>query len=501
MKKEKTTECRSPVVVIMGHVDHGKSSILEAIKDLKITSKESGGITQHIGAYEIDHDCKKITFLDTPGHEAFSSMRSRGAKIADIAVLVVAADDGVKSQTKEAIKHIKESGIPMIVAINKIDKPESNPTKVSEQLLSEDIYLESMGGKVPSVLVSAKKRENIEELLELILLVAEMENLQSDLCCPAQGVIIESHIDSLKGAIATVIIESGTLKKGDILATPSVKGKIKSIKNSQGEEVERGLPSMPITVSGFDSTPSIGDIFMVFPDLSSAETSIKKLIIKKEKKDIISSENENVNIIIKADFLGSLEAIEEMLGEISQERVSLKILKSEVGDVNESDFKIAKSSNAFILAFRVKVMPQISLLIKRENIQSLTFDVIYELIDSVKKIMEKSITPRIERIDFGKAKVLAIFFNNKNKQIIGCKVLQGEIKKGSSLDIFRLNPESDEEVKIGSGKATSLKRGNKDTDKVTEGEECGISYEGDIVIEEKDIIVSYIEQKEKIEGI
>lgn len=492
---------RPPVVVIIGHVDHGKSSILEAIKDLKITGKESGGITQHIGAYEIDHQSKKITFLDTPGHEAFSSMRSRGARVADIAVLVVAADDGVKTQTKEAIAHIKKAEVPMIVAINKIDKPDADSDKITQQLASEEVYLESIGGKTPSVAVSAKTKENINELLEMILLISEMEDLEADISLPASGIIIESQFDSLKGPIATAIVETGILKKGDVVATSSVVGKAKSISDFQGNLINEVLPSMPAIVYGFTNVPSVGDKFKSFSDAQLANNFVKEKQSGKDdsKRDIVSSV-ETINIIIKADFLGSLEAIEGMISEIPQERIALNILKLEVGDISENDVKMSKTANAIIFGFRVKKMPQVDLIIERDGVTVLIFDVIYELIEKIRKVMEMAITPRIERSDLGKIKVLALFFHEKKHQILGCKVLEGEIKRGAELEVMRLNFE-DEEEQIGKGKVKEIKRGPKETEKIGQGEECGISYEGDVKVEEGDILVAYLMEKEKIVGI
>ncbi len=344
---------RPPVVVVLGHVDHGKSSILEAIKDLKILERESGGITQHIGAYEIEHSsassgqASKITFIDTPGHEAFSAMRSRGAKVADIAVLVVAADEGVKPQTKEAISHIKKAGIPLIVAINKIDKPTADPQRVKRELVQEDILVEGMGGKIPSVNVSAQTKEGIEELLEVILLVAEMENLQADISKPAEGAIIEAYLDSLRGPTATLLLTNGVLEPGFIVGTPSAFGKVKSLENFQGAPIKKVYPSMPAIVFGFENVPKVGEEFKVFPDIELAKDFLQK---SEKKLSIISSAEPNqkvLNLILKADVLGSLEAIEEVLKDISEEKpstnakpktrtelgagTSLKILKAEVG--------------------------------------------------------------------------------------------------------------------------------------------------------------------------
>lgn len=502
MENSKNIIERPPVVVVMGHVDHGKSSILEAIKDFKITKKEAGGITQHIGAYEIEHKSKKITFLDTPGHEAFSAMRSRGARVADITVLVVAADDGVKTQTKEAIAHAKKAGTPIIVAINKIDKPEADSNRVIQELSAEEVYLESIGGEIPSVLVSAKTKENIGDLIEMILLMAEMESLQADMSLAPSGIIVESHLDHLKGPTTTIIVENGVLKKGDIVTTRSVLGRIKKIEDFQGNPIEEVTPSMPAIVYGFEDIPMVGDEFRSFDNTSLAKEFIKEKSLEKvDKNKDINPDAEVVNVIFKADFLGSLEAIEGMIAEIPQERMAVKIIKSEIGNINESDIILAKSSNAIIFGFRVKVASQAKAIVERDKVVVLVFDVIYEFIEKIRKVMERAITPRIERIELGKAKVLALFFDGKGHQIVGCKIIQGEVKRGAEIEILRSNSETEEEEKVGKGRAKGIKRGTKDVEKIDQGEECGISYEGSIKVEEGDTLQFYLMETEKIEGI
>ena len=504
-EKNKNLIPRPPVVVILGHVDHGKSSILEAVKDIKITENESGGITQHIGAYEIEHNDKKITFIDTPGHEAFSSMRSRGAKVADIAVLVVAADEGVKPQTEEAISHIKKADIPMIVAINKIDKPEANVERVAQQLAEKEVYLESLGGKIPSASISAKKKQGLEDLLELIILTSEIEEISADFSVPAKGIIVESYVDSLEGCVATVIVESGVLEKGNIIATQSSLGKVKGLKNFQQKKIEKAFPSMPAVVCGFNGIPFAGEKFEVFSDMESAQKFVENQKDPEEGKafDINSSKktDEQVNLIIKSDFIGSLEAIEGMLNQVPQDRVCLKIIKSEVGNINESDIKTARSGKAEIVGFKVKVNGNVANMADREGINISLFNIIYELVEYVKKLMEKAINPRKEKIDLGKAKIQAIFIQDRNRQIVGCKTIQGEIRKKSFLEIFRMNHETQEEEMIGKGKISNLKKGEKETEKVFQNEECGILFEGNVKLREGDILSSYIEEEEKITGI
>lgn len=491
--KKNTLEVRPPVVVVLGHVDHGKSSILEAIKDLKITAKESGGITQHIGAYEVEHQGKKITFIDTPGHEAFSAMRSRGAKVADIAILVVAADEGVKLQTVEAISHIKKAQIPIIVALNKIDKSEANPEKVKRELIKEDVVVESMGGKVPSVELSARTKKGIPELLELILLVGEIEGLKTDTSKSPEGTIIEAYLDKLRGPIATLILDEGILKIGDISGTPSTFGKIKSMTDFQGKLVEKAPPSMPVIILGLESVPGVGEKIKVFPDIESAKQEIKKFEKLMPEVLNIGQDVKVLNVILKADVLGSLEAIEEVLKSLPQERVILRILKAEVGDINETDVKLAKGAKAVIVGFRVGTNPIARNLASREKIKIKNFEIIYDLIQVVRQALEKMIEPEVVRVDLGKVKILAIFRTEKSRQIIGGKVVDGKIKKGVSLEVYR----NDE--KVGKGKIIGLQRDKKDIEEIVKGFECGILYEGNIRLEERDILTAYTEERRKIE--
>lgn len=494
-EKEQKIISRPPVVVILGHVDHGKSSILEAIKDLKITERESGGITQHLGAYEIEHQGKKITFLDTPGHEAFSSMRNRGARVADIAILVVAADEGIKAQTKEALACVEKTKIPMIVAINKIDKPEANPSRVKQSLSEVGVFVESIGGKVPSVELSAKTKQGIEELLEMVLLLSELEDLKSAINVPGKGVIVESHLDSFKGPTATAIIEEGILKKGDILATESSFGRVRSIENFQGSQIEEAPPSSPVAIFGFEEVPTVGEEFRVFEDLNEAKGFVKTKVENRELK--VKEEGQDImNLIIKTDTQGSLEAIEGMLNQIPQERVLIKIVKSDVGDITETDVKLAETSNSFVLGFKVKISSETKEIIDRTNTRVFLFDIIYNLIDATRKLMEEIAVPRTIRTDLGKFKSVMVFLSGKDYQIIGGKVIEGEMRKGASLEVYR--KENGEEKNIGRGKIANLKRGEKNTEKVMSGEDCGIQYEGNVKIQEGDLLLAYIEEKEKL---
>ncbi|MFH1423660.1 MAG: translation initiation factor IF-2 [Candidatus Nealsonbacteria bacterium] len=492
---------RPPIVVVMGHVDHGKSSLLEAIKGLKITAKESGGITQHIGAYEVEHSsagsgqAKKITFLDTPGHEAFSAMRSRGAKVADIAILVVDAEESVKPQTKEAILHIQKSGIPMIVAINKIDKPGSNPEKVKRDLVQSNVLVESMGGKVPHVLTSAKDKKGINELLEIILLVAEMEELKGDIAKPAEGVVVESYLDNQRGPIATVILRDGILRKGDIVAAFPAFGKVKSLEDFQGVPREEGLPSMPCVINGFEAVPQVGEKFEVCPDIESAQKHLerKEKRLEGSEMTLIEGDRRVLNIVLKADVQGSIEAIREVLKSLPQEKVVLRILKGEAGEIQEGDVRLAKDGKAKVIGFRVKINVNAQKLAERENVSITSFDVIYHLAQGVRVLMERRTAPEKMRTDLGKLKILIVFLNDKNRQIVGGKIIEGEIKKGTQIEVLR-----DNEV-IGKGRPINLQKNKKDIERAVKGDEAGVLYEGDVKIEQGDILQFYLEEKKKVD--
>lgn len=491
-KKQKANlQIRPPVAVVLGHVDHGKSSILEAIKDFKITAKESGGITQHIGAYEVEHQGKKITFIDTPGHEAFSAMRSRGAKVADIAILVIAAEEGIKPQTKEAISHIKKAGIPMIVAINKMDIPGADPEKVKRELSDKDVLVESMGGKVPSVEISAKTGKGITDLLELILLVAEMEDLKGDVAKSAEGVIIESYLDANRGPTATLILQNGTFKKGDILGTLTVVGKIKIMEDFQGNPIEKALPSTPVVILGLENVPGVGERFKVFPDIEAAKKEVEGPFKLAPEVLNIEPDQRVVNIILKVDVLGSLEAIEEALKDLPRDKVILRILTAEVGEINDSDVKLAVGAKARIVGFRVKTNPIAQKLAQREKIKIMTFEVIYELAQAVRELLKKRVISEVVRTDLGKVKVLAIFRTEKTRQIIGGKVIEGEVRKGALLEVYR------DEKKVGSGKIVNLQRDKKEIGEIGKGSDCGMLYEGAVKIEEGDVLAVYIKEKKK----
>ncbi|MDD3046502.1 MAG: translation initiation factor IF-2 [Candidatus Pacebacteria bacterium] len=491
IKKQKENKIeiikRPPVVVVLGHIDHGKTSLLMAIKDFRVLGKESGGITQHVGAYQIEYNGQKITFIDTPGHESFSAIRSRGAKAADIGILVIDACEGIKKQTKEAIKHIKESGITPIIALNKIDKENANPEKVKQELLREDMWVESLGGKIPSVEISAKTKQGIDSLLEIILLVAEIENLETDINKEGEAVVIESRLDSKKGPTATAIITQGIIERGDYIATNSVTGKVKTFEDFNGKNVLKAFPGDPVNISGFSEVPSVGEIVKVYSSFEESNKNIrsKELLIKNPS---IKEGDKVIHLVIKADVIGSLEGILEILKTIPQDKVKINILKAEVGDINEKDVKLAKNSEAPLISFRVKTDKIAESIIQNTKIDVYNFDIIYDLAKTIRELMDIILVAQKERIDVGEVDVLAIFRTEKEKQIVGGRVVFGQVEKGLKVEIFRNNE------KIGEGKVMGLETSKKKVDVVYKDNEAGILYQGKVRIEEGDLLRFYKEE-------
>ncbi|MFH0740228.1 MAG: translation initiation factor IF-2 [bacterium] len=489
-------EIKQPVVVVMGHVDHGKSSLLEAIReDFVICAKESGGITQHIGAYEVtvpsaDGD-RKITFIDTPGHEAFSAMRQRGAKVADIAILVVDASEGVKDQTKEAIKFIKTASIPMLVAFNKIDKPGVDVEKVKQQLSQVDVLTESWGGKVLSVKVSAKMKQGIKELLETVLLIAEMEELKADLTAKPEGTVIESSLDAKKGAIATLVLEKGVLKVGDVLGTNTAFGKIKRLLNFQNKEIAEVLPGQPCRILGFEIPPVVGEVAVVYECLDRAKNSLAIKADKIQEQRATDEEKKIFNVVVKADVHGSLEAVEHVLSSIPCDKVGLNVLRYSVGDITSADVREAESSNGAIFGFRVKVDESTKQFARQKRVKIKTFEVIYEMVQEARQEMLLVLAPETKRIDLSQLKIIAYFKKAKDTQIIGGKVLEGEFTKNTMVEVFR----NDEMV--GRGRIKSLEREKKEVGKAVKGQEVGMMFAGDVKIEIDDILKIYREEKQK----
>jgi translation initiation factor IF-2 len=490
MEKNQTTIPKPPVVVILGHIDSGKTSLLNAILGLPFTESKPGGtITQEVFLAEIEKDGKKITFIDTPGHEAFLKMRARGAKVADIALLVIDGCEGIKEQTKEAISHIKETKLPLIVAINKVDKIQANPAKIKQELQKEGILVEEFGGKVPVVETSAKAKVGIDELLDLILLLSEMENLKTDLKAPAEGVIIESFLDPKRGPLISGIVERGILKMGDFIATSSAYGKVKRLENFQKKPINEVFPSSPFFLLGLNKVPEVGEKFFTFPDLESAKEYAEKETKKEKEVQIIESKERVLNLIIKAESLGTLEAIVEILKNIKTKVGKINILKTGVGEITENDVEMAKLAKGVILGFKTKPNLAAKESAKNNKIKILTFEVIYDLIENVKTLLEK-LEKKSEIVEIGKVKVLVEFWQEKNRQIIGGRVIEGKIERGSYIEIER------EGNKIGKGKLLNLQKNRRDIDKAEKGEEIGILYEGDTTIQKGDILIFWKIEKQ-----
>lgn len=496
IKEEKKIIAKPPVVVVLGHIDHGKTSLLNAIRNLEFSEKKPGGtITQHVGAYQVNWHEKQITFVDTPGHEAFSAIRARGAKFADIAILVIDATEGVKPQTKEAIKHINQAGIPMVVALNKIDKPSANPEIVKKQLMDLDIIVESFGGKVPCVEISAKTKKGIDDLLDLIILIAELQNLKADISKPGLGVIIESYLNSKRGPQATLLLREGILKKEDFVATSTAFGKVKIIEDFLGNEINKVFPGQPAVIIGLKNVPFLGEELRVFKNLEEAKNYVfnhKKEVKKNfQEKGLEAKDQKVLNLIVKGDVLGSLEAIQEVLKNLPQEKVLLNVIRAETGEINESDIQLAKSVRGVIISFRTKTPKPIKAIAEREKIKIFEFEIIYDLAKEIRNLMEKKLESEKIRVDLGKMEVWIVFFSQKNRQIVGGKIIEGEIEKGAKIEIYR------NEKLIGGGKIVNLQIQNKDVAKAKKGAECAILYQGDEKIKEKDILVIFKEEFEK----
>ena len=505
LEKPEDLQLRPPVIVVMGHVDHGKTKLLDSIRLTNVISGEAGGITQHIGAYQVARKDRKLTFIDTPGHEAFTAMRSRGAKVADIAVLVVAADDGVKPQTVEAFRIIEAAKLPFLVAINKIDKPEADVMKTKQDLSNNlNITPEDWGGKTICVPISAKEGTGIEELLDMVILTADAElgdSLKANPEAEAAGTVVESNVDKAAGPVATILVQNGTLHVGDQLCFEDVVyGKVKSLKNYKGEELTEAAPSVPVKILGLKISPSVGDILYVGDGKKVKMRKIKSADVKKEKimsiaqQDNADDNTPKVNLVVKSDFLGSAEAIEESLMKINTERVKVKIVVKGLGNVTEGDIKRAEDSSSQIICFNTKMPPNVENLARSKNIIVKQFSIIYDLIKYVKEEMQKLVPEEVTRVDLGKLKVLAIFRTEKQQQIIGGKVLSGKPENNATVNVWR------GEDFVTTGKIAGLQSAKQEVKFVEEGEECGLKFEGQPVIMEGDILEFYREDR-KIEKL
>ncbi len=488
---------RAPIVVVMGHVDHGKTKLLDAIRQTDVVAGEAGGITQHIGAYQIIHQNKAITFIDTPGHEAFTAMRNRGARIADIAILVVAADDGVKPQTVEAFRIIETAKIPFVVAINKIDKPEANIDMVKRELGEQlNIVPEDWGGKTICLPISAKNNLGISELLDMLLLTAEMEekNIKANPKATASGTIIESHIDRGQGPVATVLIQNGCLQVGDPMTFNGMfYGKVRALEDYTGKNIKEALPSMPAKIIGLKMAPAIGDIMQIGQGekIKARKTfSLSNENNKTEEKKATDNVK-NINLIIKSDVLGSGEAIEGSLAKIDQEEVKINIISKGLGNITEGDVARAQDNKARILGFNVKVTPLAQELAREKNVEIKGYKIIYELINDLKAEAESLIESKMIRVDLGRMKVLAIFRTEKSSQIVGGRIIDGKVEANSSIEVTR------DKIILAEGKLAKLQIAKQDVNIVDVNQECGINFEGKPIIKEGDILQFYKMEKEK----
>ena len=484
---------RPPIVTVMGHVDHGKTSLLDVIRNTNVISGEFGGITQHIGAYQIDHNFNKITFIDTPGHAAFTEMRARGSKLTDIVVLVVAADDGVKPQTVESIKHAKAANVPIVVAINKCDLPDADPQKIKNQLLEHELIAEELSGEVLMVEVSTKTKKNINKLLDTLVLQAEILDLKTDYETKATGVVLESKIDVGRGPMVNVIITSGTLSTGDYFVCGLKWGKVRAIINDLGNNIEKALPAFPVEILGINGASKAGDDFLVLENEKEAkllcEARIQETKSEKNPLTFVTQESafkikasEELNIIIKSDVHGSLEAIKNAINQIKHEEVKPKIILSEIGMVTETDISLAKASNAILIAFNVKPSKEAKKKAEQEKITISSYNIIYEVIDFIKKGMSGLLTPDVVEKVIGTAEILEVFKVSKVGKVAGSKVLEGEIKNDFNARIIR-----DGNI-VYNGKIGTIFREKNQAKQVSAGLECGITLKDFNDYQKKDII-------------
>ncbi|NMD07021.1 MAG: translation initiation factor IF-2 [Phyllobacteriaceae bacterium] len=477
---------RPPVVTIMGHVDHGKTSLLDAIRKTNVVSGEAGGITQHIGAYQVQTPRGLITFIDTPGHEAFTSMRARGAKATDIAILVVAADDGVMPQTVESINHAKAAGVPIIVAINKIDKPNVNPTRVRTDLLQHDLVVESMGGDILDVEVSALKGTNLDRLLETILLQAEVLDLKANPDREAGGLVVEAQLDKGRGPVATVLVQRGTLKLGDIFVAGSSWGRVRALVNEKGEQLKTAGPSVPVEVLGLNSAPEAGDRFDVVPNEARAReitdyrerqrrdkrgTSSARASLETMMSQINQSGRKEFPILIKADVQGSAEAIVQALEKIGNEEIRSRVVHYAVGGISESDVSLAAASGAVVLGFNVRANSQARDAAQQMGIEIRYYNIIYDLVDDIKAAMSGKLAPEMRETFMGNAKILEVFNITKVGKVAGCMVTEGSVQRGNKVRLIRDN------VVIHEGSLSTLKRFKDEVKEVVGGQECGMAFE------------------------
>ena len=487
---------RPPIITVMGHVDHGKTSVLDVLRSANVVSGEFGGITQHIGAYQIDHQSNKLTFIDTPGHAAFTEMRARGSKLTDIVVLVVAADDGVKPQTIESIKHAKAANVPIVVAINKCDLPEADPQKIKNQLLEHELIAEDLSGDTLMVEISAKTKSNLDKLIDAIILQAEILDLKTDFESKATGVVLESKIDIGRGPVATIIVTTGTLKKGDFFVSGLKWGKIRAIINDKGKNIDEALPSSPVEILGINGAARAGDDFIVLDNEKEAKTLSENraqeskngknpLTFATQESAFSNKSTEELNLIIKSDVHGSSEAIKNAISQIEHDEVKPKIILADIGMVTETDVTLAKASNAVLIAFNVKPSKEAKKLAENEKIDISSYNIIYEVLDFVKKRMSGLLTPDVEEKVIGTAQILEIFKVSGAGKVAGSKVTDGEINSNSDVRVIR-----DGSI-VFTGKVGSLFREKNQVKQVNNGQECGIALKDYMDFKKNDTIEAF----------
>ena len=493
---------RPPIVVVMGHVDHGKTTLLDSIRDTQVAAGESGGITQHIGAYQVVKNGKKITFLDTPGHEAFTAMRARGAKVTDIAILVVAADEGIKPQTVEAIQHAQDAGVPIIVAINKMDKQGADPNRVKGELGEFGLVPEEWGGKTIMALVSAKTGDGIQPLLDMVLLVADMENLKANAGRAAVGTVIEAHLDQSLGPIATVVVSSGTLRIMDNIVVGGTYGRVKVMKDFTGKSIREAGPSTPVLIAGLSQTPQSGDIFQVVQNQRKAREQAlgvqtlkdADLIAKRGVGEIISQissgQLKQLKLVLKADTKGSLEAIRQAIAQIKHEDVGVKVILAGVGGITESDVMMAAAAGGIVMGFHTEANLHVKKTAEREGVEILNYTVIYKLLDDIKKILTGLLEPEVLEVILGRAQVMRIFMTEKKQMIVGCKVISGHMEK-VKVRVFR----GEVATPAGEGQIMQLRKVDASVNEVAEGNDCGIMYQGFMPLLENDVLEAYKMEK------
>ena len=487
---------RPPIVTVMGHVDHGKTSLLDVLRSTNVVSGEFGGITQHVGAYQIESQGNKLTFIDTPGHAAFTEMRARGSKLTDVVVLVVAADDGVKPQTIESIKHAKAANVPIVVAINKCDLPEADPQKIKNQLLEQELIAEDLSGDTLMVEISTKTKKNLNKLVESIILQAEILDLKTDYDSKATGVVLESKIDSGKGPVVNIIVTTGTLKKGDYFVSGLKWGKIRAIVNDKGENINQAPPSTPIEILGINGASKSGDDFIVFESekevktLSETRAQEKKenqnpLTFATQESAFTNNLSKELNMIIKSDVHGSSEAIKNAISQITHDEVKAKIILADIGIVTETDVTLAKASNALLIAFNVKPSKEAKKLAENENIKISSFNIIYEVLDYIKKRMSGLLSPDVEEKVIGSAQILEIFKVSGAGKVAGLKITDGEINNTSDIRIIR------DGIIIHTGKVSTIFREKNQVKQVNIGQECGITVKDYIDFQKNDVIEAF----------